>query len=78
MVKMKKFCIVYISKKVLLAIIFITIAVALASIISFRIVNLSTNTFNNSYTRTIVLDPGHGGIDGGTSKNGVFRKEYKP
>jgi len=72
---MKKFRIVCISKKVLFIVIVLTIAVAAALIISFRIVNLSTNTFNSSYTRTIVIDPGHGGIDGGTSKDGVLEKD---
>lgn len=75
MVNMKKFCIVCISKKVLFIIIILTIAVMIASIISFRIVNSSAKTFNNSYTKTIVVDPGHGGIDGGTSKGSVLEKD---
>jgi N-acetylmuramoyl-L-alanine amidase len=67
---MKKFYIIYVSKRVLFCV--CTLIVAAAAVIT---VNLSAKTFNNSHTRTIIIDPGHGGIDGGTSKNDILEKD---
>ena len=36
---------------------------------------LSVNTFIDPQSGIIVIDPGHGGIDGGTNKEGVLEKE---
>ncbi len=35
----------------------------------------SSDTFTDPKNGVIVIDPGHGGIDGGTSKDGVLEKE---
>ncbi|KNF09864.1 N-acetylmuramoyl-L-alanine amidase [Gottschalkia purinilytica] len=35
----------------------------------------SLNVFNNTSNEYIVIDPGHGGIDVGTSKNGILEKD---
>ncbi len=37
--------------------------------------NLPANTFRDPKSGIIVIDPGHGGIDGGTNKDGILEKE---
>jgi N-acetylmuramoyl-L-alanine amidase len=71
---MKKYRIIYISRKISL-IGFITAASIVTLIIYFCIVNSYKNNFINSYTKIVVIDPGHGGIDGGTSKDGILEKD---
>ncbi len=69
MVYMKKIHIVIINKKI-----FLIVIILIAIFISFKIINLYTKIYVNSYTKIIVIDPGHGGIDGGTAKGGVLEK----
>ncbi|MBU5676959.1 N-acetylmuramoyl-L-alanine amidase [Alkaliphilus sp. MSJ-5] len=38
------------------------------------IFNISYPVFNNTSSKTIVIDPGHGGIDGGSSHNDLLEK----
>lgn len=40
-----------------------------------KIAVLPTNTFIDPKSGVIVIDPGHGGIDGGTNKDGILEKE---
>lgn len=37
--------------------------------------NVQSNSFDDPKSGIIVIDPGHGGIDGGTNKDGVLEKE---
>lgn len=57
--------------------VFITLLlVSILTIISFRqIKSLPVNEFVDSNSGIIVIDPGHGGIDGGTSMKDVLEKE---
>lgn len=40
-----------------------------------HLVNIQSNPFVDPGSGIIVIDPGHGGIDGGTNKDGVLEKE---
>jgi len=40
-----------------------------------HLVNVQSNPFADPRSGIIVIDPGHGGIDGGTNKDGVLEKE---
>lgn len=62
------------SKKVLVAAALI-IPILFAVLLILRLINGSTGSFNDPGTAMIVIDPGHGGIDGGTSDEGFLEKE---
>lgn len=50
------------------------ILISVMAFISLRIAGLY-EIYINSYTRTIVIDPGHGGIDGGAAMGGLLEKD---
>ncbi len=64
------FLVIKINKKIILAIIALIILLVLASLL---ISNNATAVFSNS-RKTIAIDPGHGGIDGGSSNAGLLEK----
>lgn len=68
--------IVLFKRKSVIIVVSITIASFLA-IISFstHFAISSANTFIDPKSGVIVIDPGHGGIDGGTNKEGILEKE---
>lgn len=73
---MKMFKIVILTKRsvILLFTIFILlIFITISFIIKINI--LPANTFADPRSGVIVIDPGHGGIDGGTNKDGILEKE---
>ena len=72
---MGKFHIVCFTKRLIYIIIVLTFIAVAASITFFKLLNISVNNYLDSSERTIVLDAGHGGIDGGTSKDGVLEKD---
>ncbi|NMB95663.1 MAG: N-acetylmuramoyl-L-alanine amidase [Clostridiaceae bacterium] len=61
--------ILYISVSILL--IFVLVIIPLL----IRIIAPSVNTFTDPGSGIIVVDPGHGGIDGGTNKDGILEKD---
>lgn len=71
MVDMRKIHIIFIRRNTAL----VAIVAVITLIIFSLILNSSLNNYINSYTKVIVIDPGHGGIDGGTSKGGVIEKD---
>jgi len=64
------FLVIKINRKIVIAIIALLILLLASSLL---ISNNSTSVFNNS-RKTIVIDPGHGGIDGGSSNAGLLEK----
>lgn len=73
---MKKVRIVVLQKKTAyflcsIILIFLLFSVSLWIYLSI----LPVGTFTDPNSRIIVVDPGHGGIDGGTNKDGILEKE---
>lgn len=73
---MKKLKIVVIRKKTMYflsstVLVFLLFSVSLWIYLS----SLPVNTFTDPKSGIIVVDPGHGGIDGGTNKDGILEKE---
>ncbi|EPR13552.1 N-acetylmuramoyl-L-alanine amidase family protein [Ruminiclostridium papyrosolvens] len=71
---MKKFNVIFIKRKFLLFAAILIIAILTVPII-LLIEMSSSDTFTDPKSGVIVIDPGHGGIDGGTSRDGVLEKE---
>lgn len=73
---MGKYNIIIVNKKVLCLFI-LTMLILLLFIILYRVylTNILTNSFNDPKSGIIVIDPGHGGIDGGTNIDGILEKE---
>lgn len=73
---MRKFKIIVLRKKtiIILSAIFIFLLFSAISYI-FKISILPANTFSDPKTGIIVIDPGHGGIDGGTNTSGILEKD---
>lgn len=65
------FIVIKINKKILIAIIALLILLLLTPIFLLK---PSITVFNNS-RKTITIDPGHGGIDGGSSGAGILEKD---
>lgn len=65
------FLVIKINRKIILAIIALILLLVLASLV---ISNNTAAVFNNS-KKTITVDPGHGGIDGGSSSSGLLEKD---
>ncbi len=61
------------NKTILITVVLITVFVAVMLLFSL-LVNSSQN-FVHSYTKIIVIDPGHGGIDGGAFEGGMLEKD---
>lgn len=73
---MRIFKIVVLTKRSLILLITIFIFFLFISISLFiKISLLPANTFADPRSGIIVIDPGHGGIDGGTNKDGILEKE---
>ncbi len=73
---MKHYKIYVIRKKsILLIILFFVIFIALTFFICKNFKNITVNKFEDPKNRVIVIDPGHGGIDGGASKDGLLEKD---
>lgn len=70
---MGKIHVVFINRKALFTVISI-ILILIIAVISFRIIGLY-EIYINSYTRAVVIDPGHGGIDGGAAMGGLLEKD---
>lgn len=73
---MKKVKIVVFQKKTMyfvcsIVLVFLLLSVSLWIYLS----SLPVNTFTDPKSGIIVVDPGHGGIDGGTNKDGILEKE---
>ena len=51
------------------------IPILFAFLLALRLINGSTGSFNDPGTGMIVIDPGHGGVDGGASYGGFLEKE---
>lgn len=64
------FLVIKINKKIAMAIIALAVLLLFSSLF---ISNKSATVFNSS-RKTIVIDPGHGGIDGGSSSSGLLEK----
>lgn len=71
MFKKTFFLVVKINKKIIVAIFILLLFLTLATVL---ISNKTISVFNNS-SDIIVVDPGHGGIDGGSSSNGLLEKD---
>lgn len=71
---MGKLYIIYINRKILLIVAAMHF-ILITAVISFRIINLYEKNFIHSYTKIIVIDPGHGGIDGGATMGGILEKD---
>ncbi len=71
---MKKINVIFIKRKFLLFATILIIAILTIPFILF-IEMSSSDTFTDPKSGVIVIDPGHGGIDGGTSRDGVLEKE---
>jgi N-acetylmuramoyl-L-alanine amidase len=61
-------------KKVLIATALL-IPILFAALLILNLINGSTGSFNDPGTGIIVIDPGHGGVDGGASCGGFLEKE---
>lgn len=73
---MRKINIVIFKKKSIVALSSVLIILLFVSILFIvKITVLSANTFSDPMSGIIVIDPGHGGIDGGTNKDGILEKE---
>lgn len=70
MFKKTFFLVIKINKKIVVAVIALLILLIIST---FFISNNSVSVFNNS-RKTITIDPGHGGIDGGSSSAGLLEK----
>jgi len=73
---MSKFRILVISKRILyisISILLLFVLVIIPLLIYF--LEPSTDTFVDPESGIIVIDPGHGGIDGGTNKDGILEKD---
>jgi N-acetylmuramoyl-L-alanine amidase len=66
---------IYKKMKRLLIALALVIPVIFLMFLSYNLINKKINTFNDPGTGIIVLDSGHGGVDGGTSSNGLLEKE---
>jgi len=64
------FLVIKVNKKIVIAIIALLLLLLLSSLL---ISNNSAAVFNN-FRKTITIDPGHGGIDGGSSNAGLLEK----
>jgi N-acetylmuramoyl-L-alanine amidase len=73
---MRKLKIIIVGRKsiILMSSVFIILFLALVSYI-VKVSILPANKFVDPKSNIIVIDPGHGGIDGGTNKNGILEKE---
>lgn len=72
---MKKIKIVIFKINTLIVIFSVLIILLFASIVFIVKSTLLANTFSDPNSGIIVIDPGHGGIDGGTNKDGILEKE---
>ena len=73
---MKKLRIVIIRKKhIYLTVQIICLLLASSLLIHFCFRNPHTNIYTDSYSRVIVIDAGHGGIDGGASVGNLLEKD---
>lgn len=73
---MKKFKIIVVKKKNIYIAAFIAFVLLIALFSLFiHYVSLPVYTFADTQSRIIFIDPGHGGIDGGTNKDGILEKE---
>lgn len=73
---MRKFKIVVLSKKTIYITASIILVSLLASISLFiHFLELPANIFIDQKSWIIVIDPGHGGIDGGANKDGILEKD---
>lgn len=71
---MRKLRIIFLNRRILLIAAVLIIAILALPVILF--IEISTSdTFTDPKSGVIVIDPGHGGIDGGTSRDGVLEKE---
>lgn len=71
---MKKFKVVVLNKRFIYVIAAATVIVILTSISIFY-ASAPADIFSDPESGIIVIDPGHGGIDGGTNKDGILEKE---
>jgi len=65
--------IVVLKRKTIVTIAFIAILFLFS--VFYSVLNFIKSTNNNSCSKLIVVDPGHGGIDGGTSLQGVLHTD---
>ena len=72
---MKKIKIVIFRINSLIVIFSVLIILLFASVVFIVKSTLLANTFSDPNSGIIVIDPGHGGIDGGTNKDGILEKE---
>lgn len=73
---MKKFKIIVFHRKTLYAVCLIISVFSLVSIsLWLYLTALPVNTFTDPKSGIVVIDPGHGGIDGGTNRDGILEKE---
>lgn len=73
---MKKFTVIVLSKrKFILTVSPILILLFMTALLYAFLTNLPANVFMDPKSGIIVIDPGHGGIDGGTNKDGILEKE---
>lgn len=73
---MRELKIIMLNKRITYLIASITFFLLLISVsLCIHLVNLPANIFVDPKSGIIVVDPGHGGIDGGTNKDGILEKE---
>lgn len=73
---MNKVLVIFITKKFALIFLLIIFALLIASLfLNFYFEMQPVNQFIDPNSGIIVIDPGHGGIDGGTNKEGILEKE---
>ncbi|NSW89547.1 MAG: N-acetylmuramoyl-L-alanine amidase [Firmicutes bacterium] len=73
---MRKVKIVVLNKKIVCLTALITFVILFMSVLLFiYLANLPSNIFVDPKSGIIVIDPGHGGIDGGANKDGILEKE---
>jgi N-acetylmuramoyl-L-alanine amidase len=71
---MKKFRVVVLNKRFIYVMATAAVIVILASISIFY-ASSPANIFADPKSGIVVIDPGHGGVDGGTNKDGILEKE---
>lgn len=72
---MKKFRLIIISKKMLMLVCLLVLCFLALFLYGIHLGNRTENVFIDPQNGVIVIDPGHGGVDGGTNKDGILEKD---
>ncbi len=72
---MKRLKVFVLGRKSIFTIVSILIVIIFLSCTLFIYGNRPANSFSDPQSGIIVIDPGHGGVDGGTNKDGILEKD---